>query len=392
MSRGDNGQITNDYFDKKPLKKSLTTTVGSGNGGWGSRGSMYAAPGTRRYWYDDDQLYSYEMPLICRIQHDGKDFYILNGDGAPSMKTAEHQRTLRGGVDRKVPREQWAIIPYSALRNAGIQAWDVELIATTPDREIERWEVCRSTKCGGLKGHWDKENVRKKGSDEHEVRHTTHYLGETLFKAKGKYYVCGLDRNDDPSRRMFYLAEIPAAKKAPKTVDEALDMLRPKFLDPEAPRQGEWFFEPAEFEKDPLLMTKEEWRKLLMTKEDFTVHIDRTKYYKLTAEEQKEAEKRSAGYRHRPFRANSGRQYAQSLKERHNHYASLDERSDERRHYAPVIIRLRFKDRVRMYVRGTIRDAEHDPLALPKGWHHVVKNLAVRGWRAGGKGQTARVD
>ena len=61
MSRGDNGQITSDYFDKKPLKKSLTTTVGSGNGGWGSRGSMYASPGTRRYWYDDEDSNEQEI-------------------------------------------------------------------------------------------------------------------------------------------------------------------------------------------------------------------------------------------------------------------------------------------------------------------------------------------
>ena len=128
------------------------------------------------------------------------------------------------------------ILPFSALQAAYINPGDVCVIATTPDREIETWRKCKCDKA------WHPDGP-------HSVKVTQHFLGETLFMCAqhpGAFYVSGLDRNDDPSKRNFYLAELPTDAR-PRTVDQALEALKPEGL-PETGwlRQGEWFLVPSD--------------------------------------------------------------------------------------------------------------------------------------------------
>jgi len=171
--------------------------------------------------------------------------------------------------------------------------------------------------------------------------------------------VCGLDRNDNPSRRMFFLAQLPERRK-PKTVDEALDMLRPKHVPAGTPRQGEWFFLPSAVTK-PHRMKDTDWRETLKLPPNAKIAVERVRND------------------HKATR-----------------YATIDAgRNGQKRHYATELYRVvgvvGEKRIERVLVRGLIRDEEHDKLVLPDGWHLAVKNLAVEGWRAGGPGG-ARVD
>lgn len=380
------GQLLHDYFHNLPLKKSLTSKYRTSNS-WMSNANHGFTPsdGDRRFWYDDTTLYSYAMPLITRLDV-GKEIYLLNGDGAPTVTTAKHQGDLRRAVNRHLKRENWAIVPFSALESAGIKPGELKIIHTTPDRVETFWRRCASKYCGlrDLDEYLKKNSSDTKWSEDktlHDHRGEHHFLGETLFKIQRSegwhYYVCGLDRNDNPRRRMFFLAQIPLGKK-PKTVDEALDMLRPEEVALGAPRQGEWFFLPVDIKADR--MGEVDWQKFfgLSAGEAIEIETEKTKIAKVDPEEAKYVYRRKAAW-------------LRETKERRSVYASLDARSFDRRHYAPIIVHVRFKDQHEMFVRGCIRDAEHDTLKLAKGWHRVVKNLAVRGWRAGG-GQRARVD
>lgn len=338
--------------------KKFVDLVGPNNGGWGGgRGgarSMWSREGTPRVGYRDDGcLYSYDMPLALRTTYDGKPFIIINGDGSPTMQTSKHQRELRSVLqdgfvvdpgadhwakgkeldDEGRPGRGWktvrpkmidsstklphAFIPFSILDRPSIRLRDIRVISVTADFEIKKTVPDREK--GGTKVI------------------TLHFLGETLFRdaSTNRIYVCGLDRNDDPSSRMFYLAQLPRGAE-PKTVDEALAALRPEGLPKSTKRQGEWFLVPE------------------------------PRYKAAKAEIIKKV----------PIISDKPAEQA-------------DEREQERRADRHVATHMHLNGAVR--VRGRLLDDEHDTLKLGDVWHRVVKNLAPQGWRYD-KAAGARVD
>jgi hypothetical protein len=296
------------------------------------RNGPQANVGALRLTYSEDgYLYSYSMPLCLRTKGPkGEDFILVNGDGSPSPQTTKHMGLMREFlVERGSPPkilQAHAYIPFSVLERASIRPEHVLILDTTPDREI-------------------KQRIRRKNRDTGEMEERlqrVHFLGETYFKnvRSGRHYVCGLDRNDDPNKRSFYLAEIPRSEVMPTTVDEALEALRPPGLPKKALRQGEWFFVPTSKK---------------FTKKTATL-LKRTAIVSADPKEQEEA-------------------------------ATRDLR--QRRH---VPTRLALNGAV--YAKGFVRDAEHDTLVLGDIWHRVVRNLAPNGWRYVPTGNTrgARVD
>ena len=322
--------------------------VGSNNGGWGSGGSPFSTRETRRMWAeegiarvgyrDDNCLYSYEMPLAFRTSYGDKPFIIINGDGSPTMQTSKHQREFRsvlqdgltvdpgkseyvfgegdkGGSFKTIrpklvdgsTRLPHAFIPFSILDRPRIRLDDVVVLAVTAD--FTRLKTVPDRQSGGTR-------IVK-----------LHFLGETLFRDKrsGHVYVCGLDRNDDPSARMFYLARVPREAQ-PKTVDEALASLRPEGLPKNAKRQGEWFLVPEPRYK----AAKAEILKKVPIVSD------------VPAEQS-------------------------------------NEREVARREGRHVATRMHLNGAVR--VSGRLVDDEHDTLPLGDVWHRVVKNKAEEGWR-----------
>ena len=316
----DYDKICRAFVAGEEVKKSWISKVGKNNGGWGGNPPLESAEGTRRMdVVEGKRLRSYErFDLAVRLA-DGT--IIVNGDMGPTMMTRKHQRELRDALRGKGVKS--CLIPFSALLGPRIDPLKVRLVATTPDRIVtrERRCTCKRTWCGGP------------GPHTKEMR--DHFLGETLFDAPiGSVFarlVCGLDRNDDPSKRHFFLARLPTGMR-PTTVDEALECLRPREAGEGALRQGEWFFVPGA-----------QWLKVPKAEILSGVPIMSD-----SAEIAREADRWRRDRRHVAT---------------HTYYA---------------------EDHV--YVRGYVRDSEHTHLKLGDGktWHRVVRNLSEASWGASG--------
>ena len=215
------------------------------------------------------------------------------------MRTADHQRTTQQVVEKAGHR--YGLVPFSTLREARIDPQAVRIIDRTPDRNEER---VRQT----LKG---------------PKHYYVHFLGELLFRVGANYWLSGLDRNDNPNRRMYYLCALP---EPVATVEEALESLRPKDVPPGTPRQGEWFFLPDEL---PGYRQTERLTKIPV------------------------------------------------ISENPNAQARRRDGDCENRHVAQDMV-LRPTG---VYVRRTINDDEHSRLNLGMRWHRVRKNLARIGFR-----------
>jgi hypothetical protein len=259
------------------------------------------------------------------------------------MTTGQHQRELR----MKLNKAQWyatwgpeprvsevliphAFIPFSVLDQTSIPPQSVEVIATTSDFEQKRTGTRKNKRTG----------------ENETYEYTVHFLGETLFRYRDSIYVCGLDRNDDPSKRMFYMAKVPGpAHTPPKSVDEALKRLRPPGLPEDTKRQGEWFFVPAPSYKPPK-NAEDVVRatRVPIVSDDPKAQLDEMR--RITT---KRGEAEVPGW------TVPGR---------------------ERRHVATTMV-----INGAVYAKGAVHDEEHSPLRLGETWHKVVKNLAVEGWR-----------
>jgi hypothetical protein len=270
---------------------------------------------------------------------------IINGIDHPSQTTRRQQSELRHAAQlHNVPR---CLIPFPALREAGFydhEILDIKIVATTADREETRWSPCQHKRCIE-RGHPEQESHRiVKGIVQSSS--VVHFLGETLFQLKGNLYVCGLDRNDDPNKRSFYLTQLPKGTKA-KTVDEALLKLRPKNLPEDTLRQGEWFLVPSEI-RPPKKMQIREYTRSNQVRTGIPVISDKPEAIS---------------------------------NELTNSYTPFSRR--ETRH---VATRMFLNGAV--FVSGCLRDEQHGRLKLGNGkqWFKVVKNLAVGGWTTGNKG------
>lgn len=308
---------------------------------WQAFGPMNAWEGTRRMSYDaNGMLWSYKMELALRTEKDGETFFLVNGDGAPTGMSRQHQREMRsylsstkwngtGGETMRRTKLPHAFVPFSVLRRAGISPRSVTVIATTPDRNV-----------------MVKRRRKNFNTGEMEVKMVPeHFLGETLFRVGARYFVCGLDRNDDPAKRMFYLCQIPTGV-TPKTVDEALISLRPEGLPRTAKRQGEWFLVPSP--------------KYKPEKPIYATRI--------------------------PILSDKPKEQLQAITPLNG--IDVDFVRDRiKRHVATRMV-----VNGAVYVSGMIRDDEHSPLKLGEVWHKVVKNRAVEGYRYVPATRLARVD
>lgn len=365
----DDATICRNFIVGEEPKRAHFNRVGKGRwGGWGgSGGGLSASTGTFRLSYgitsdggkvNANILWSYEhYPLAYRYKDkNGGSAILLNGDGAPSNTTAGQMRELRA-VARRHART--ALLPFSALRAAGIEAGDfeeIEIIETTPDQQDTVWRRCARKECSYAGEVSDYSRPNGKG---HEHASTVHFLGETLFRYKKAFYVCGLDRNDDPRRRNFFLARLPMKlRKNPKTVDEALQALRPKTLPEGTLRQGEYFLVESPDKKPK---AKE------IIKKSNTGHWQRSD---------------KPGV---PIISDETGNMARAL-------------ADDQRPLAERATRHRASQLYlngHVYVRGMLRDSQHGAMKLGDGktWYRVVKNLADGSWGAssGGLGR-GRVD
>jgi hypothetical protein len=320
--------IAQAFIKGEPIKRSWISRTRSRGGPWGGGApthNFWAKDGTARLSVIDNRLVSYERWNVAVRLEDGT--VILNGDVGPTMMTKGHQREAREAC--KALNVKHAFLPFSALFAAGIRdVSQISIVATTADKTIKIKHVGRLPT-----------------GERYEFDGEDHFLGEVLFTYAGRYYVSGLDRNDAPQRRKFYLARLPENRK-PKTVDAALDALRPRGVPADALRQGEWFLVPSDKRpkaKDVVRSHVKFWEKstapgvpILSAKPD---------------------DMQAAIEHPRQFEGRHGR-----------HRAS--------RMYLNGAV----------YVAGVLRDEEHGPLKLGDGrtWYRVVRNTADGSWGATG--------
>ena len=345
--------ISKAFVAGEAIKSSWRSRVRDGKGGaygWAGQGPLYSQPGTVRLDVVNaeagySRLVSYGHFDLAVRKADGQ--LILNGDDAPSVTSRKQQRELRSSLRGR----QTCLLPFSALEAAWVKPSDVNIVATTPDREVVKWKAC---KCDKAWHQQESEYIRLLGDGTHERKHLSHFLGETLFTVGGlvreaQYFVCGLDRNDDPRKRHFYLARLPTGA-APTTVDEALETLKPEGLPAEGwLRQGEWFFVPR-----PDVKAKVDEKNILVKQTTVGYHQLKPGVPIITAN------------------ADRARDTLDSW----------EVRSRAGRHRAT-----RMYINGAVYVSGMVRDEEHTPLKLGNGktWYQVIRNLSDGSWAAGGK-------
>jgi hypothetical protein len=262
--------------------------------------------GVLRVSFDERYFYSYQMKLAYR-NPEGE--VIINGDGAPSVTTRKHQGAIRGRI--RGPQ-----IPFSVLERLNIPVEALRVVHHTDDFTVPRWVPCKRDL-----GCWFQEHRETDGKKYHKTE--DHFLGETLFEHGGDLYISGLDRNEPPRSRHFYVARLPLGCAA-KTVDEGLISLRPAHVPETALRQGEWFFVPT-VQKTAGQMARE-----LSLKGPLKNHVIKK--------------------------------------------ISLDSRPG--RHMVSQMITAQS----RVFVSGFVRDQEHATLKLPDGWYEVFRNLSRGGF------------
>lgn len=309
------------------------------------------ANGRDRMSYKDfTTLLSYEHWAIAKRLKDGT--ILLNGDRAPSPTTAKQMSAARSAASRY----RHALVPFAALSGAGLRPEDVEVVAMTTDKTIRKW--VKVTEKRAKNTGWPK---RQREDGEWEIEIQQHFLGETLFKVGKDYFVTGLDRNDDPRRRNFFLAKLPWGR--PKTVDEALEMLRPKGIPENALRQGEWFLTPVEkinLNKGKVVKLHRRPWETSRVQPGVPLESDRAKDALNRVEKVKLV----------------GKVIADSGEE-----ALVAASSRQGRH---VATRMFINGAV--YVSGMLRDTEHGSLKLGDGktWYKVTRNRSKGSWSSHG--------
>lgn len=304
-----------------------------------------------------EDLLSYEHFTLATKLPSGH--ILINGDTYSNTTTVQ-QTATRSAVQKS--GKPWAIIPFSALQAASVSPRNITVIEMTADRHVKVWRKMTERQLESLAYYQENDTVRQTESGGWELQGTEHFLGETVFSANGRVYVCGLDRNDDIRKRHFFLAQLPESRRKPKTVEEALAMLRPKTVPEGALRQGEWFFLPTDQGFRPDLKKGELLRKARGTWNDtvkFGVPIEHDKGAALRAVNKSMA-----------------------------HYKTSEQGPEvvvTNRMGRHVATRMYVNGHV--YVQGRVRDQQHSTLVLGDGktWYRVVKNLATGSWSASGR-------
>lgn len=385
--------IVEQFMKKQPIDERVFPRISnpSGNGGYAAYSNSAWGGGPRMFVSDNGKvLYSYRQSFPIAEWVSGGMYLIANADWSPSQDTTHHQRLVRD-----IAKEQGitpALIPYEVLRAPGIRPASIQIVATTPDNDVPwtRRDKCRGEGCSNCR-HFGKPN--KQGV--HLRKGTRHYLGEVLFIVEEhipgsgnlwqkRYFVCGLDRNDDPRLQKFFLARLPL-KTRPKTVDEALAALMPDFMPEDAKRQGEWFFQPVEAKLQRQLNKMSSRYKVPVVSADPAVQRAQ-----LTTAEIVKKIPLSYGEK-----TQDGRSFGRRVKTDGLAWKRNDEREARTkgfrmgRHCAEREI---ITDEG-VFVRGKVQDREHDVLDLGKTWHWVVRNLADGSWSMPEReGRPARVD
>lgn len=228
---------------------------------------------------DSRQLYSYgsHFPLARIVLDSGgnRSWFLLNGDNY-SASTRRHQNETRDAV--KGTGLDSMIVPFTALREAGIKLDSITPVEILPDREVYTTQIVAALEdvpeyhkpLVGSESHhrgWYDASQREDGQWQYET--SRHWLGSAVFTASFRYsgYADPADRDswrevegsayflsafdENEPNPLYFLAQLPEGA-APQSYAQALDLLKPMVVaDAEASgaevlRQGDVFAIPTD--------------------------------------------------------------------------------------------------------------------------------------------------
>jgi len=188
-----------------------------------------------------------KAPLAVRLEDGG-----LLANGARLLSPMDgHQWDVLKALERTHSR--FGVVPFhsiaAAWTNGKVDDWDKAYIALGNLKTEVGIVVPSQVK------HWREVTYK----DEHGVERTRtiHSLGDSVVRVKDRYYLSAVDETG-VGQGMYFLAEL-SIDRAPKSLAEALDFLKPKrVLDAEARglnvlRQGEWFAIPTYYRTSELM-------------------------------------------------------------------------------------------------------------------------------------------
>lgn len=224
--------------------------------------------------------YGYHFPMAVLMPADDgpRGWWLVNGD-TYSVSTSRHQGDVRSALKRTgLPT---VIIPFSALREAGIDRDTIERIEVLPDRYTweprtrdeapKAWEL-NENGAGGDYGR----NFRELPDGRWAYDAKVHHLGESLIRARyttrepGTYrdirhdpafFLSAFDENEG-GRGLYFLCQLPDGA-TPTTVAEAREALKPaavtiaEALGVEVLRQGDVFAVPTDLRTNELEKPRE---------------------------------------------------------------------------------------------------------------------------------------
>jgi hypothetical protein len=175
--------------------------------------------------------------------HLGDNNLLVNGAGFSYPVMGYQTDILRTLQDTK--RKKFGVVPFSSIvaawTDGEVRDWDEAPIATK-DLQKEVGIVVPSA------GEQWREVIEKDKHGRTETKQV-HTLGDSVVRVRDRYYLSAVDETG-VDRGMYFFAELQT-DRAPRTLREALDSLKPKVvLEAEARganvrRQGEWFAIPT---------------------------------------------------------------------------------------------------------------------------------------------------
>ncbi len=281
----------------------------------------------------DGALYSYgyHFPLVVRLP----DGFLVNGSHE-SATTTRHQGVTFGVLEDT--KERYAVVPFDAIGAAVYgrpdrSPWPTNRVADTHEAVAEvRDNVSIAVPANGER--W--REVPYKKPDGTMATRIVHTLGDTVIRVREHYYVSAVDETG-VGRGLYFFTEL-RTRQAPRSVDEALETLKPEIVRQaetaglNVSRQGEWFA----IRQD--VPTRELMRDV---RRGFAVShrrhvLGRDGHHRLTE---------SVIYKHGPQKGE-------------------------------------------VYARGTMRhtQGEHLMLGLPEGWFRIVHSVQGQSYSLGGRG------
>ncbi len=154
-----------------------------------------------------------------------------------------HQRELISALEQS--QRPFSVVPFHSITAAWTDG-DVDDWSNAPFGipDIQK-EVSVMVPSGGEE--W--KQVKVKDRNGRIIERTIHTLGDSVLRVKDRFYLSGVDETGKGSG-IYFFAEL-ATKKAPPTLEEAYNMLKPKMVREaegqglNVMRQGEWFAIPA---------------------------------------------------------------------------------------------------------------------------------------------------